>query len=146
MIKTLTYQNYKKSKQPPYCRITSETSSDHTQSPINQRNTSSSGTSQKSPHTVNQQSFKLPVPSRLTDSGIQPSSSSQRSVGKRFNQENNYGFMEKRHCSNTTGIHQSGQYGNPAMYQNYQQGQSQIAQSVFHPQQVYQPSYVSGQI
>ena len=90
------------------------------------------------PYTINKQSFHVTVPSRLTDSGIQPSSSSQRRVGQQFNQQNSYAAMEERHCSNTTGVHQSGQYGNPEMYQSYQQVQPQVAQTIPHPQQVYQ--------
>ena len=53
--------------------------------------------------------------------------------------------MKKRHCSNTSGVYQPGQQGNTVMHQSYQQSQLQIAQSVFPPQEVYQPSYGSGQ-
>ena len=112
---------------------------------MNQQNTSSSGTSQKPPFTVNQQSFQLPVQSGLTNSGIQPSNSSQGSVVQGFNQHDNYGAMRKRHCSNTSGVHQSGQYGNPAINQNYQQVQPQVVQMVSQPQQVYRPSYILNQ-
>ena len=113
---------------------------------MNQQNTSSSGTSQKPPFTVNQQSFQLPVQSVLTDSGIQPSNSSQGSVVQGFNQQDNYGSMREHHCSNTTVVHQSEQHDNQAMFQNFQKVQPQFTQMVSQPQQVYQPSYRPNQM
>ena len=109
----------------------------------NQQNTSSNRTSKDTPYIVDQQNY--PVAQRFTTSGGQPSSSTQGSVVQGYTQQNDFGVKRKSHCSNTTGVHQSGQYGNPAMNQNHQQVQPQIAQTISQPPHVSQPIYISGQ-
>ena len=76
---------------------------------------------------------------------MQPGSLTQGSVVQKIDQQNDYAVMRKRYCSNTRGVQQTTQHGNPAINQHYQQSQPQIAQQVSQPPQVYQPSYRSNQ-
>ena len=102
------------------------------QAAINQQNNLSCASSDNPSYVVGKQNYQ--IAQIFTNSGVQ----TQGSLVQGFNQQNNHGVLQKRPRSNKRGGHQTGQYGNPVIYQQFK---PQIDQ----PQQVYQPSYILNQ-